>query len=152
MNWAATIWMVLMIGFLAMEASCPCHLVSIWFAVGALVAAVAAWLNAEVWLQVILFLTVSCALLAAMFPLVKKYMKPRIVKTNVDAVVGSRGYVTETVDNMDAVGQVKLGAMYWTARSEEGEPIAVGTLVQVTRIEGVKAFVTPVKTKEEVTE
>ena len=89
-------------------------------------------------------------LLIAMFPLVKKYLKPKIVNTNVDAVIGSRGYVTENIDNMDAVGQVKLGGMYWTARSEDGNPIAAGTLVQVTRIEGVKAFVTAVKAKEEV--
>jgi membrane protein implicated in regulation of membrane protease activity len=36
--------------------------------------------------------------------------------------------------------------MYWTARSESGEPICEGTLVKVDRIEGVKAFVSPVKT------
>ena len=59
------------------------------------------------------------------------------------------GYVTETVDNMDATGQVKLGGMYWTARSEDGHKIPAGTLVEVTRIEGVKAFVTPVPVEEE---
>ena len=150
MNWAATVWMVLMVGFLIFEASCPCHLVSIWFAAGSLAAMIVALLQGQVWLQVVVFLVVSIGLLIAMFPLVKKYLKPKIVNTNVDAVIGSQGYVTEAVDNLDAVGQVKLGGMFWTARSTSGEPIEKGTLVQVDKIEGVKVFVSTVKVTEEV--
>ena len=145
MNWYATVWFILMVGFLIVEGACPFHLVSIWFAAGSLVAGIAAMLNAALWLQIILFLVVSCTLLAALFPLVKKFLRPNIEKTNVDAVIGSRGYVTEDIDNLQAVGQVKLGGMYWTARSENGQIIPRGTLVEVDRIEGVKAFVTAVK-------
>lgn len=147
MNWYATVWFILMVGFLIVEGACPFHLVSIWFAAGSLVAGIAAMLNAALWLQIILFLVVSCTLLAALFPLVKKFLRPKIEKTNVDAVIGSRGYVTEDIDNLQAVGQVKLGGMYWTARSENGQIIPKGTLVEVDRIEGVKAFVTAVKEK-----
>ena len=152
MNWAAPVWMVLMVILLIVEGACPLHLVSIWFAVCALVAGIVALMNGAIWLQITLFLVVSCGLLAAMLPLVKKYLSPKIVKTNVDSVVGSQGYVTEAVDNISATGQVKLGGMYWSARSEDGAPIETGTLVQVARIEGVKVFVSPVKTeiKEEV--
>ena len=147
MNWYATVWFILMVGFLIVEGACPFHLVSIWFAAGSLVAGIAAMLNAALWLQITLFLVVSCTLLAALFPLVKKFLRPKIEKTNVDAVIGSRGYVTEDIDNLQAVGQVKLGGMYWTARSENGQIIPRGTLVEVDRIEGVKAFVTAVKEK-----
>ena len=150
MNWAAMIWLALMIGFLVVEGACPFHLVSIWFAAGSLVAMIAALLHAELWLQIVLCLVVSIALLVAMLPLVKKVLKPKIVNTNVDAVIGTRGYVTEAVDNLAATGQVKLGGMYWTARSEDGRIIPVDTLVQVKRIEGVKAFVSAVEVKEEV--
>lgn len=150
MNWAASLWMVLMVIFLVVEGLCPFHLVCIWFAVGALVAGIAALLHAALWLQVTLFFVVSCGLLLAMLPLVKKFIKPNIVKTNVDSVIGTQGYVTETVNNLAAVGQVKLGGMYWTARSTDNTPIEAGTLVQVDRIEGVKVFVTPVKVEEPV--
>ncbi len=152
MNWYATVWFILMVGFLIVEGACPFHLVSIWFAAGALVAGIVAMLNGALWLQITLFLVVSCGLLAALFPLVRRFLRPKVEKTNVDAVIGSRGYVTEDIDNMDAVGQVKLGGMFWTARSEDGQIIPKGTLIEVTRIEGVRAFVTPVKTpaKEEV--
>ena len=146
----AYIWFILMLGFLIVEAACPFHLVSIWFAVGSLVAGLATFLGAKLWLQIVLFLLVSCGLLIALFPLVKKFLKPKIVNTNVDSIIGSRGHVTEDIDNVDAVGQVKLGGMYWTARSASDSPIAKGTLVQVERIEGVKVFVSTVEVKEEV--
>lgn len=147
MNEAAILWLVAMIVLIIVEAACPFHLVSVWFAVGALAAMVVALLNGAVWLQAVVFLVVSCGLLAAMLPLVRKFITPKIVKTNVDSVVGSRGYVTADIDNVSATGQVKLGGMEWTARSESGEIIPAGTLVQVERIEGVKVFVKPVKTE-----
>lgn len=150
MNWAAYLWLALMIGFVAAEAACPFHLVSVWFAVGSLVALVAAALDAQMWLQITLFAVVSVGLLVATLPLVKKFVIPKQAKTNVDSVIGSRGYVTEEIDNLSASGQVKLGGMYWTARSEDGHPIPAGTLVQVERIEGVKAFVKTVKVEEEI--
>lgn len=139
------IWIALMVVFLVVEASCPIHLVSIWFAAGALVAAIVSMLHGQLWLQILLFVAVSGGLLASLWPFVKKFLKPHLTKTNVDSVIGTEGYVTEAVDNLSAVGQVKLGGMFWTARSTEGQPIPVGTLVRVDRIEGVKVFVSEVK-------
>ena len=149
MNWYATVWMVLMVGFLIAEAACPFHLVSIWFAIGSLVAGIVALLHGGIGLQIALFLVVSCGLLISMLPLVKKFIKPNIVKTNVEGVIGTEGYVTEAIDNIAATGQVKLGGMEWTARSVSGSPIPAGTLVKVEKIEGVKAFVAPVEEKVE---
>lgn len=145
MNLAAIIWFGLLLVFLVVEAACPIHLVSIWFAAGALVAMLASFLGAAVWLQVLLFLLVSCALVALLWPFIKKFLNPNLVKTNIDAIVGSEGYVTVDIDNVAATGQVKLGAMEWTARSTSGQLIPKGTLVKVERIEGVKAFVSKVE-------
>ena len=147
MNWYATVWMVLMVGFLIVEAACPFHLVSIWFAAGSLVACIAAMLNWGLGVQITLFLVVSGGLLLAFLPLVKKVLNPNVVQTNVDALIGTKGYVTAPIDNITATGQVKLNGMEWTARSATGDPIEAGQLVQVERIEGVKAFVSPVETK-----
>ena len=149
MNWAAYMWLALMVGFVIAEAACPFHLVSIWFAVGSLASMVAAVLGAQFWLQITLFLVVSVGLLVATLPLVRKFVIPKQEKTNVESVIGSMGYVTEDVDNISAAGQVKLGGMYWTARSEDGHRIPAGTLVEVTKIEGVKAFVKPVPVEAE---
>ena len=145
----AIIWLGIMVVFLFMEAN-TVSLVSIWFAAGSLAALIASLFGAQLWLQITLFLVVSAASLACMRPLVRKYIKPRIVPTNTDALLNSQGYVTEDIDNLAARGQVKLGAMEWTARSTNGDPIPQGTLVKVDKIEGVKAFVTPVEMKEKV--
>ncbi len=149
MNWAEYIWLGLIVLFLIVEGACPIHLVSIWFAAGALVALVMSMLGASLGIQITAFILVSVALLASLWPLVRKYVTPRITQTNVDAVIGSTGLVTTAIDNVTAHGQVKLGAMEWTARSASGEPIPEGTLVKVERIEGVKVIVTPVKVPAE---
>ena len=144
MDWALYIWLGLMILFIIVEAVCAIHLVSIWFAAGALVAMIAAALGAKLWLQITLFLLVSGVLLALLWPLVKKFLRPNLKKTNIDSIIGTTGLVTITVDNMESTGQVKLNGMEWTARSTSGRVIDPHTEVKVDRIEGVKVFVTPV--------
>ena len=99
------------------------------------------------WLQITVFLVVSGALLALLWPFVKKFLNPAVVRTNVDALLDSTGYVTADIDNIEARGQVKLGTMEWSARSTSGAPIPKGTLVKVDRIEGVKAYVSEEKVK-----
>ena len=142
MNWAAILWLILMVVLLITEAS-TVTLVSLWFAGGALAALLMSLLGAAVWIQVLAFLAVSAVLLTALRPIAKKHFTPKLTATNVDSVIGSRGLVTDAIDNLSASGQVKLGAMVWTARSSSGEPIPVGAKVQVDRIEGVKVFVSP---------
>ena len=140
------IWLVLLVVFLIAEAA-TVTMVSLWFAAGALAAMLVSLLGAPVWLQVALFLIVSAVLLSCLRDVVRKHFTPKLTKTNVDAIVGSKGYVTADIDNISATGTVKLGAMEWTARSADGTPIPKGTLVQVERIEGVKAFFTPAESE-----
>lgn len=139
------IWLGLFAAFLIVEAACPIHLVSIWFAVGSLVAMVVCLLSGPVWLQILLFFLVSIGLLAALWPFSKKVLMPHLTKTNVDSVIGTEGIVITTIDNLHSQGQVKLGGMEWTARSTDGQPIEEGTLIRVDRIEGVKVYVSPAK-------
>lgn len=142
MNWPVLFWLAMLVVFLIMEAS-TVTLVSLWFAAGALVAMIAGMLDAAIWLQILLFIVVSGGLLAALRPLAKKLINPTKNSTNLDAVIGSRGIVLEDIDNIRAMGRVKLGAMEWSARSTSGEQIPAGTQVTVDKIEGVKVFVTP---------
>ena len=148
MNWAAILWLIMMVVFLLVEAA-TVTMVSLWFAAGALAAMIVSLLGGAVWLQAAVFLLASIVLLTALRPLVRKYVTPRLTATNVDSVIGSTGLVTAAIDNVAASGQVKLGAMVWTARSTSGEPISEGTLVKVDRIEGVKAIVSPAKERVE---
>lgn len=149
MNGAAIVWLMLMVVFLGAEAA-TVGMVSLWFAAGALAALLTALAGGPAWLQTLLFIAVSAGLLLALRPLVKKYLAPKLTATNVDSVVGSIGIVTAAIDNVTAAGQVKLGAMEWTARSTSGQPIPVGTRVKADRIEGVKVFVSPAEVPAKV--
>lgn len=144
MNWAAIVWLVLMVVFLIAEAA-TVTMVSLWFAAGALAALVIGLLHGPLWLQIGAFVAVSAVLLLLLRPLVRRYVAPKITATNADSVIGKTGLVTVAIDNVAATGQVKLGGMVWTARSTSGGSIDTGTMIRVDRIEGVKVFVTPVK-------
>ena len=140
------LWSVLAVAFLVLE-GCTVAMVSLWFAIGAAAALVLSLLGAALWLQLLAFLAVSGVLLALLRPMMRKYVKT--TKTNVDSVPGTEGLVTEDIDNVAYQGQVKLGAMTWTARSTSGASIRAGTRVRVDRVEGVKVFVSPVKIPSE---
>ena len=116
-------------------------LVSVWFAVGALAALFATALGAGLWLQITVFLGVSALALALLKPLSSKFLKPRVSATNADRVIGSAALVTETIDNTQAKGQVKVNGQVWSARSAQDIVIPAGTDVKVLRIEGVKVIV-----------
>jgi membrane protein implicated in regulation of membrane protease activity len=141
MDWV--VWLILMVVFLIAEA-CTVSLVSIWFAVGSMGALIASMCDAQLWIQITVFLVLSATLLACMRPFVKKFIKPKITATNADSIIGSEGFVTEDIDNLSARGQVKLGGMFWSARSTTGDPICKDTKITVDKIEGVKVFVSPV--------
>ena len=143
------LWLGLMVLFLVIEAA-TVTMVSLWFAGGALAALAVAALDGSFAVQIIAFALVSTVMLALLRPMARKHFTPRLTKTNVDSVIGTEGYVTSDIDNVAATGTVKLGAMEWTARSATGEKISTGTLVKVEKIEGVKAFVTPVEVPAEV--
>ena len=141
------VWLGLLILFCVGEAV-TVGLTSIWFAGGALAGLITALLGGPLWLQVILFLAVTVLCLIAVRPLAKKYLQPGYQPTNADRVIGAEAVVTEEIHNLKAQGAVTVSGMVWSARSIDEEPIPVGTIVRVERIEGVKLFVS--KVKEEV--
>lgn len=144
MEYAAITWFLLMLVFIAAEAA-TVSLVSTWFAAGALAAMVTSLLGGELWLQVVIFAVVSGVLLALLRPIAKKHFTPKLTRTNVDSVVGTEGIVSQSIDNIQACGQVKLGSMEWSARSTSGEAIEANTRIRVDRVEGVKVYVSPVE-------
>ncbi len=137
----AVVWLIAMIVLLVVEAIVP-GLISIWFALGALAALIAAALHAPMWLQVTWFLVVSVAALALTRPLAKKYVNGRVKPTNADMLLGKECVVTEEIDNVRGTGAVTVGGKVWTARMEnDAEKAAVGEVLKSVRIEGVKLIV-----------
>lgn len=136
----AAVWLAAMIVLLVIEAVVP-GLISIWFAIGALAALLAALIGAPIWLQGAWFLLVSVASLALTRPLVKKYINSRVQPTNADILIGKECMVTKDVDNVLGTGEATVSGRTWTVRSAGGEKIPAGSTATVVRIEGVKLIV-----------
>ena len=99
------LWIAAIVVFGVVEAV-TAGLVSIWFVPGAVAGLIAAMAGAGLLIQLVLFLAVSAAALAATRPLVKKLSAGRAVPTNADRVLGRTARVTETIDNDSASGAV----------------------------------------------
>ena len=136
-------WLILLIIAIVAEVF-TMGLTTIWFAGGALVAAVAAALEAPIWLQIILFLAVSLVLLFFTRPAAVKYFNKDRVRTNVESMVGAQAIVTGEISNLHGIGQVIVGGQEWSARSSDDKAvIPVGSVVKVLSVTGVKLIVEP---------
>lgn len=133
-------WLAGVILFAAAEAA-TVGLISLWFAGGSLVALITACLGGPVWLQVVLFFAVSIVLLALLRPFIKKVSVPYRTRTNADRHIGQSALVTEEINNLKETGAVRLDGVTWTARSENGQVIPEGSLVEIKKIAGVKVIV-----------
>ena len=117
------LWLIALIVFAVGEAI-TVGLTSVWFAVGALGALIAAGFGAALWLQVVVFLALSGVTLLLVRPLAKKFLTPRYQATNADRVIGATALVTEEIDNLAGHGLVNIAGQVWSARSA-GEGAAV---------------------------
>ena len=140
-DYAWVLWLGAFVVCLVLEGVTPGALVSVWLAVGALVAMLCSFVIDSFGLQVVIFLVVSFVTFALIRPLAKKWFGPKLEPTNADRLVGETAVVTQAIDNLAAVGQVQVKGRLWTARSAEDTPIPEGTRVKVLRIEGVKVIV-----------
>lgn len=136
------VWLAAMIILAGIEAL-TVNLVTIWFAIGALAAFIAAVAGAQIWLQIVLFVIVTAVTLCFTRPLAKKYFTGTHQPTNADMVIGKVCVVTETIDNLASKGTVSCMGKEWSARSENGETVNEGTKVIVKEIKGVKLIVSP---------
>ena len=130
-------WLMIFIILLLIEI-CTVNLVSIWFAIGALVSFFVAMITDNVLIQLVAFIVVSFVSLLITKPIVKK-MKSNKVATNLDRVIGMDAVVTEDILKHE-VGEVKVDGKKWSAISKE--EFKKGDIVSVKKIEGVKLIVT----------
>lgn len=133
-------WVALLIILIAVEAVTS-QMVTIWFAAGALSAVVAERLGAQIWLQWVVFVVVSAVALVLTRPLAKKITQTNAQPTNADRCIGKTAIVTETINNIEAKGQVNVDGAIWTARSSDGSVIEKHEKVTVEKIDGVKLIV-----------
>lgn len=114
------------------------NLVTIWFAIGAIIALISSFFIDSFMYQMIIFVITSIIALIVTRPLMKKFKGFSIVPTNSDRVIGKIGEVTKKIEK-NKYGEVKIFGNTWTAYSNS--EIDVGCRVKVLEIEGVKLIV-----------
>ena len=138
---ATIYWLLLSIGLIVIELF-TMSLTTIWFAGGAIVTFFASLLGASVQMQWGIFIIISLILLILTRPVAMKLLKGRTTKTNVDAIIGTRALVTETIDNEKSTGAVRVNGQIWTARSEiPNQILHKDEWVSVQKVQGVKLIV-----------
>ena len=134
------------IGFAVIMVVCEAftsQLVSIWFVLGAVSAAVTTIFTPSIAIQSAVFLIVSLVALIVTKPLVKKLKDKRgVTSTNADRLVGRTGVVISDIADTHTVGQVKVEGEIWSAKSKKA-PLNKDTKIKVLAIEGVKLIVEP---------
>jgi membrane protein implicated in regulation of membrane protease activity len=140
MAMAALVWLIVGLLLIAAEVL-TADLTLAMLGVAALAAAGAAAFDVPLLAQGAAFATVAIGLVTLARPVLRKKLHAgHHVKTNVDALVGSRAIVVSTVDAH--TGQVKLAGEVWSARSyDETQVLEPGRSVTVMEISGATAVV-----------
>lgn len=114
------------------------NLVTIWFAIGSLIALFTSIYIESVTTQIIVFIVASIFSLIITKPLVKKLKAKKVTPTNTDRYIGKNGDVIKKITPKEK-GEVKVLGTIWTATSDEN--LEVGDEIVVEGIEGVKLIV-----------
>ena len=135
------IWIGLFIILLIIEVF-TVGLTTIWFAIGALAAAGANTLGANLTIQIIVFLAVSIVLMSFTRPWAAKHLNKNRLKTNYESKIGEVIKITERVDNLRQTGRSIVDGQEWTVRSQDNNVILEkDELAKVISVSGVKLIV-----------
>ena len=136
-------WLIVLAVFLVIEAI-TVGLTTIWFAGGALAAAIAAGIGMGIVPQLLLFFCVSLVLLFFTRPAALKLMRKDTEKTNVEGLLGKKAVVIQKINNLAQTGQVRINDIEWMARtSDDSVTIPVDTVVTIKAVHGVRLIVEP---------
>jgi len=116
-------------------------LVTIWFAIGAVVAFFLSLLGVTTAWQIVVFVIVSALLLIFTKPILQKKLAIKKEATNADRVIGQKAVVMDAPDSADGLFRVRVLEQVWTAKTEDKSLVSAGEEVFVERIQGVKLIV-----------
>lgn len=141
------IWLVLAVAFTVGEIAVAGSFFLVPFAIGAVAAAITAFLGAPVPLEWFLFVAVSAASSAVLWPLGRR-LDRRSPRTPIGANrwVGREAFVLRDIPGGPAgTGLIRLDREEWRAESLTGLPIRAGSTVLVSRVDGTRLVVVPLE-------
>ncbi len=132
-------WFIAVIFFIIVELVSPA-LLSIWFALAALIVLVVSCFITNALLEFGIFAVLSMILVIITRPIYNKYFKKSIISTNVYSIIGN-SYILEEAINKKTPGKIKINDQIWNAISYDGTNIKEGEEVIVDNIVGTKLVV-----------
>ncbi len=136
----ALIWIILAVIFATIELA-TVGILTIWFAIGAVAAAIGSMFGLNIFIQFVIFLVVSIGLLYFTRPIAEKYLKVGKQKTNMDSIVGEKAVIIAT-EAPCKTGQAKIRGQVWSFEgSNSSDQFEIGEEVIVKKIEGVRLLV-----------
>lgn len=140
------VWLGVIVLSLVVEAI-TVQMMAVWFAPAGLVALILALAGAPVWPQVLIFIVTAAICVATLYRKLRKNIKEKCEKTNIDALIGAIAVVEEDIPQFGN-GRVKIKGISWLATSDT--EIKIGTRVKVISIDGVTVRCEPVYEKSAV--
>lgn len=139
------VWLIVIVAACLLEWATSVQLISIWAALGGVVALILSLAGVGREVQIIVFFAVTILAILLTRPLAKKMTGFAKTPTNADMNVGKQGFVTKVVDEEQGIMRVKVDNNDWSAVTEDKVALPVGTEVSVKEIKGVKLIVQPFK-------
>lgn len=131
-------WLVILIIMIAIELI-RTNMTTIFFAGGALVAAIVTITPAPVWVSFVAFAVISFLLFAFVRPSVKRSFDRSHRSAKNQQLIGMRGFVTSQIDNLRGIGLVRVEGREFSATSQETNVIIPeGAIIKVLGIRGDK--------------
>ena len=130
-------WIVLAVFFFLTEVF-TAGFVLLCFGIGALGAALMAFLGAGLAWQIAVFIVVSIAAVVLARPFADRISRPGVQQIAGNRMIGKWAVVLQTVDPIANTGMVRLESERWRAESLDGEQLEVGEVVEVVGVEGVR--------------
>ena len=120
----------------------------LWFGIGAAVAGILAMFGLGGSWQWGAFAVVSGVLFVLSRRFAERFSKKQPPGIGADRFIDKKGVVLEEVDNIKNTGRIRMGKEEWRAESGAGEVIAVGKMVEVTKLVGTHVVVKILKEGE----
>lgn len=117
-----------------------------WFGIGSILSMITSLIFPEnIILQVVVFVVSSVILLLLTKPLVNKFVdKDKKVETNAYSIIGKKAIVTQDINPIMGVGQIRVAGEVWSSKTIDNSIIEKGSEVKIINIDGVKAVVEPI--------
>jgi len=137
------IWVVIGIICVIIEIFTPGFLF-LSFGFGAILTGLSALIIPSITFQVLAFAVITLVVFILSRKFSKKLISNNYEETNVKALVGKTGKVTQVIPANEK-GYVKIGGEEWVAVSEDNSKITKDTRITVKDIEGNKVIVTAIE-------